>query len=205
MKLFLASSLDKTISLLKERVPKSAKWVLFIANAADPYDERWWVDLDREAFIKLGFEIIEVDLRKITKEEFEQKLKNVDIVHLCGGSVFYLISILREKNVADLIIDIVKNEKVIYTGTSAGSMIPAKELFLLKYEVEESAFYKQESDSKGLDLVNFLILPHCNQEAFAENNKNVVEHAHESSIPLLLLKDDQAVWVEDEKMELVSV
>ena len=205
MKLFLASSFDKTVSLFKQRVPESAKRVVFVANAADPTDDPWWIDLDREAFKKSGFKITEVDLRNVGKDEFERVLENNDILHFGGGSVFYLLSLLKQRDLENLIIDYVKNNKVIYTGTSAGSIIPSPALDLYKYDTEEVKFYKSESESKGLDLINFVILPHCNNQDMAENNKNVVEHAHKHSIPLLLLHDNQAVWVEDEKLELLSL
>lgn len=205
MKLFLASSLDKTMSLLKERIPKSAKRVVFVANAADPTDDPWWIGLDREAFKKAGFEITEVDLRKVSKEKFEKVLKNNDILHFAGGSVFYLLSLLKKQNLEDLIINYVKTGKIIYTGTSTGSIIPSPALDLYKYDTEEVKFYKSEAESKGLDLVNFVILPHCNNQDMAENNKNVVEHAHKYSIPLLLLHDNQAAWIEDNKLELLSL
>ena len=205
MKLFLASSLDKTISLLKQRIPESAKRVVFVANAADPCDEKWWVDLDREAFKKSGFEIIEVDLREVDKKQLQQKLNNADILHFCGGSVFYLLSLLKQQDLEGVVIDYVKNNKVIYTGTSTGSIIPSPALDLYKYDTEENKFYKNEPESKGLGLVNFVILPHCDNQDMAENNKNVVEQAHKYSIPLLLLHDNQAVWVEDKKLELLSL
>ncbi|MEX2090589.1 MAG: Type 1 glutamine amidotransferase-like domain-containing protein [Candidatus Paceibacterota bacterium] len=205
MKLFLASSLDKTISLLKQRIPESAKRVVFVANAADPCDERWWVDLDREAFKKHGFKIVEVDLRETDKDQFEQKLKSADILHFCGGSVFYLLSLLKQKDLEGLIVDYVKGDKIIYTGTSAGSIIPSPALDIYKYDTEEGKFYKNESESKGLGLVSFIILPHCNNQDMTENNKNVIEHAHKYSISLLLLHDNQAVWVEGEKLELLRL
>ena len=205
MKLFLASSLDKTISLLKERVGESVKRVVFVANAADPCDEKWWVDLDRVAFKKFGFEIVETNLRELDKAQFEHKLKNADILHFCGGSVFYLLSLLHQKDLRDLIISCVKNNKLIFTGTSAGSIIPSPALDLYKYDTEEGKFYKNEAESKGLDLVDFVILPHCNNQEMTENNKNVVEHAHEYPVPLLLLHDNQAVWLEDKKLELLAL
>ena len=52
MKLFLASSLDKTMPLLFERMAKPAgeTKVLFVANAGDPFQEQPWIVNDREAF-----------------------------------------------------------------------------------------------------------------------------------------------------------
>ena len=64
MKLFLASSLIKTISLLAARMPRAGQGcsVIFIRNAADEEGEPWWVRSDREAFTSLGCKIVDVDL-----------------------------------------------------------------------------------------------------------------------------------------------
>lgn len=68
MKLFLASSLNKTISPFNKLFPTSKKKVLFISNAADLFDDKWWIELDRKAFVSLGYELIEKDLKNILPE-----------------------------------------------------------------------------------------------------------------------------------------
>ncbi len=65
MKLFLASSLDKTFPLLLQKFSKSPKEskVIFVANAADPFDDKWWIELDKLS------KMAEVTLHTITKIE----------------------------------------------------------------------------------------------------------------------------------------
>jgi dipeptidase E len=208
MKLFLASSLDRTIKLLTEKLvtsPSETK-VLFVANAADPYTiDKFWVRADKEAFANLGFQVMEVDLREMSVEDFAKNLKGTDILHMCGGSVLYLISLLGERGMQSLIGDAVKNNEVIYTGTSAGSMVVSNNLELCAYDQEELDFVKGIKDFTGLGLVNFLIIPHSNQEAFIENHKEIIEHLPQHQTPLIFLQDDQAVWAEDSKFEILSV
>ncbi len=162
MKLFLASSLDKTLPLLLERIEKSAKElkVLFVANASDPLENAWWVDLDRDAFKSAGFNIIEIDLRKVSVEEFARQIEEVDILHVCGGSVLYILWLLRKKEIFDIILNVVNQEKVLYTGTSAGSIIAAPSVQLYSYDPEEREAAKELQDFTGFGFVPFLIKPY---------------------------------------------
>jgi dipeptidase E len=206
MKLFLASSLDKTLELLEPRLskPVSQNKVLFIANAADPFEEKWWVDLDRKKFASLGYEVVETDLRELAPEGLESKLQSVDIIHICGGSVFYLLGILKDKKLAEAIIKAVRSGKVIYTGTSAGSIVVSKSTEIYKHDPDEKKFIDNVSEFSGLGLVDFLIIPHCGQADFVEANKAVTEHLPEFPFPLIFLHDNQVVYVEDGKLEVLS-
>ncbi|MDD5547804.1 MAG: Type 1 glutamine amidotransferase-like domain-containing protein [Candidatus Pacebacteria bacterium] len=207
MKLFLASSFDKTAPLLEKKLqePIKGKKVIFIANPADCYEgDRWWIKLDRDAFIKLGCEIIEIDLRNILKEEFIKKLEKSDIIHFCGGSVLYSISLIKEKGFDKLIKEFVKKNKVIYTGTSAGSMIVAKDLSLSVFDSDEKQFVDKIKDYSGLGLVNFLIMPHSNNNDFSEGNIKAVSFLPKYSQPVIFLYDNQAIWVVDDKIEIIE-
>ena len=207
MKLFLASSLDKTMPLLFERIPKPAQEVkvLFVENPADPFEDKWWVTADRDAFRKQGAELIDVDLKKISKEAFIQYIENADVLHICGGSVFYLLSLLKTKGFDKVIVDSVRNNKILYTGTSAGSIIASQSAWLYLFDKEEAEFAKDMTDFSCLGLVNFLIIPHCENPRFTESNKNmIVENLPKHSQPILLLYDTQAVWVDNNKYEIVS-
>jgi len=207
MKLFLASSLDKTLSLLLERVEKPAQEtkVLFIANAADPLKNAWWVDLDRDAFKNAGYNVTETDLRKISAKEFASQIEEADILHICGGSVLYILWLLRKKELFGVILNAVKQEKILYTATSAGSIITAPSVQLYTYDLEEKEAAKDLKDFTGFGFVPFLLMPHINSKEHLANKISLIQHAAKQSLPILLLHDSQAVWIKDEKFELVSV
>jgi dipeptidase E len=204
MKLFLASSLDKTAKLLSKSTDTKEKTVLFIANASDITEGKWWVDADREAFKKIGCKINEIDLRSITKKDFSEELNNSDFIHFCGGSVLYLISLLRQKGFDKLIIDAIKKDEVIYTSSSAGSMIVAKDLSLCAFDMDEPDECKKKENYSGLDLVNFLILPHSNNKDFTDANLNMVKQLPNFAQPTIFLYDNQAVFVEGNTFKIVS-
>ncbi len=206
MKLFLASSLDKTASLLKPFLPKTNCRVAFIANAADIYKgDNWWIEADRKALKEICCEIVDVDLRQMTEEGFSEILKNVDVVHFCGGSVLYLIGLIKEKKLKDLIVDFVKNGG-LYTGTSAGSMIVSADLMLSTADPEEKDYIETANikEYSGLGLVDFLIIPHCNNPEFVAGNKDLVELMPKTNRPLVWIYDNQVVVVEDKSFQIIN-
>lgn len=206
MKLFLASSLDKTVSQLARCVDKPVPElkILFVANAADPYTgDTWWVEADRKVLAQIG-QLTEIDLRESSPEKFERALADNDIVHVCGGSVLYFMNLLRQKGLVEILTEFVRNDKIIYTGTSAGSIIISQHLDLFALDTEEAEFAKGMTDLSGLGLVDFLIVPHCNNPAHSESHSLMAKHLAEHSSPLIFLYDNQAIWIDGEKLEIIS-
>ncbi|MDP3982192.1 MAG: Type 1 glutamine amidotransferase-like domain-containing protein [bacterium] len=204
MKLFLASSLDKTLPLLLERMGKPALSlkVLFVANASDIFENTWWVDRDREAFREMGCQLIEIDLRQTSAQELVKYMTDASILHVCGGSVLYLMNLLHKKGFIDAIQKAVNEEKIVYTGTSAGSIVAASNVRLYSFDPEEMDVAKNIENFSGLGFVPFIIKPHVNNEE--QHEKDFLEHASQQLLPILLLRDSQAVWVENKKFEIVS-
>jgi dipeptidase E len=206
MKLFLTSSADKTLSLLKEVAPDIGNKVLFVANASDPYDrEHWWVELDRQAFKQLGFNIHEVDVRNVTPQVFGQMLSESNVLHVCGGSVYYIMALLREKKLDEIIMNAIRDDAVVYSGTSAGSIIVSNNLRPVSYDLEEIEHINKVPEHNGLGIINFTILPHANNPDFGEEWMKAVAHLPIDNTALFFLHDNQALWVEDKNMRLLSV
>ena len=206
MTLFLASSLDKTLPFLRPLLGnKPATKVALIANASDnATEETWWVDADRNKFRELGYATTNVDLRTISADELTQVLKDVDILHVAGGSVFYLVGLIKKREFENIITDAIKSGSVIYTGTSAGSMIVSRSIAMFAFDEEEKEFLADVPDQKGLGLINFGIIPHCNNAEFVSEYGKIVEHLPIHTEPLIFLQDTQAVWVENDMIKIVS-
>ncbi|AKM78407.1 MAG: Peptidase family S51 [Candidatus Wolfebacteria bacterium GW2011_GWE1_48_7] len=207
MYLFLASSLDKTLPLLRPLLKnKPATKVAFIANASDNAQEHpWWVDNDRIKFKELGYETTDIDLRTITAEELEQTLADADILHIAGGAVFYLVGLIRKRGLESTIVDTIKNDSIIYTGTSAGAMIMGPSLAMFAFDEEEKPFLADVPDQKGLGIINFSIMPHSNNPEFVNEFGKVVEKLPINTDPLLFIQDTQAVWLENNTFKIVSL
>ncbi len=211
MRLFLASSFDETAQLLPKKLGSvKDKKVLFVANASDNQSgDRWWIKTDRDAFEKLGCKVQDLDLRSVSSEELASQMEEAHIIHFCGGSTLYLASLIRNRGLAQIITDFIKQDKIIYTGTSAGSMIPAKGLDISIYDAEEKPYLEKAKDGDshytGLGLVNFIIIPHASNREFLEANIETAKHLPENTAPLVFLNDNHAVWVEGDKFEILEV
>lgn len=209
MKLLLSSS-SEGLSLLFSKLPRNGKnlTVLFIANAADNIPgDHWWVRADMDVLSKQGCKINEIDLRNISKEDFTKAIDSSDLIHFCGGSTLNLISTIKRVGIQDVISNSVRNGRIVYSGTSAGSMIATDDmkLKLCKFDDEEKEIAKTVTDYTGLGLVNFLIIPHTNNKDFVESNKKMIEHLSDNPGALIFINDNQAVWVEDNKFEILEI
>lgn len=205
MKLFLASSADKTIQLLKDRMPDVGSSVLFIANAGDPYTDQFWIEWDRTKFKELGYNLNEVDLREITPEEFEEHLQNNDIVHVCGGSVYYIMGLILEKKLDTILTKAIKNNTVIYTGTSAGSIIVSDSIKAFSYDSDETEYLGKVPNNNGLGILNFSIVPHNNNPDSIPGHRKMVDEMPNDSTALFYIQDNQVVWVDDKEVTLLKV
>lgn len=209
MKAFLASSADRVLHLLSNQAkidPRKTR-VAFIANAADLYEgEKPWIIADHKKFEQLGYPVLDVDLRKFDKKSLAETLSNCDIVHVGGGNLLYLLALLQERELFDVIKNAVVKQGKIYTGTSAGSMIAAPSVELEKYSSESSPeIIKKLKDFKGFNFVNFLVIPHSNNDAFVPDCTEYVKHMHEQTVPLTFFYDGQAVWVEDGTLVFLGI
>lgn len=85
----------------------------------------------------------------------------------------YLISLIKNRGLDKSIVEAVRQNKVVYTGTSAGSMIPAAGLNMSIYDAEEKSYVAEGGEGKanytGLGLLNFLIIPHASNKDFLKS------------------------------------
>jgi dipeptidase E len=211
--LFLASTISETIKHLihKANLNPSQTKVIFIADAAEPYkfngEETPWIEQDRQAFLKEGFKVEEMNLEELSTLEFNQQKNSSTILHICGGHTLYLLNKIQKCNLVATIQNLVSSDKIIYSGSSAGSMIVAPDLSVkkdLNDEPETWAKYLSDfTDYTGLNLVDFLIVPHFNIPEYSPYNQDYVKNSSFNT-PLLFLSDNQAVWVENRKFEIVA-
>lgn len=210
-RLFLASFLDVTIEkfISIAQISDATKLkVAFIDLAADPYKKKSdliWVKKDREAFTKTLFQLIEIDLKNYSGDFCE-----FDIIHFCGGHTRYLLSQLHKLGHFDSIKQAVLNHNVIYTGTSAGSMIAAPSLDNidgLDDEILDEYVHNNtiiSSEKVGLGLVDFLMLPHFDNPEFISTNYKSIQSTNYPH-PLMFVNDKTAIWVQDNWYQIIQI
>ena len=200
-RLFLTSTTrtDKLIEMV-EKKPSEIR-VAFVPTAGDPYEDKWFVNNDRDSIIEAGCELIEVDLKNKTVEDLDQLLDGCDIVYVCGGNTFYLLEKMRASGF-DKIISALVERGVIYAGASAGAIVAGPSIEPIKsldHPDEASGLISYD----GLGLVDFLILPHYDKEKYAAGHKVAEEECQRKGIKAVPLNDGQSVVVEDGKYKIV--
>lgn len=203
-KLFLASvvanTIDKLIGTLDE-LPERLT-VAFIPTAADPYKDKWFIEEDRNKLKEKGFNVKDVDIKGKTEQELLQELKDADIIFVAGGNTFYLLEKARESGFDRTAKEFVE-KGVIYVGSSAGATLAGPNIEPVKPFDDPSEAPSLKS-FEGLNLVDFIILPHFGEEKDKQKYEEIVREYSEKGYKVIPLTDNQAVIVEGYEYKIVE-
>lgn len=204
--MFLASTFCDTIDLLIGKFSINRLKVLFIANPSDPFKNKRWVNMDRKSFTDNGCEVKDVDLRQITFVQLGEFISEYDIIHVCGGSAIYILKLLKDKKMFDVIKESVKDGRIIYTGTSAGSMIMAPNIsFCADDEDEQEAgMVGKLKNMNSFGLSPFYLMCHAQEKYYIKSAKKSMNRLPKNKIPILFLNDNMALWIENDKIEFLK-
>ena len=212
MRLFLSSEgFGNYPKRLVELVGESKK-VAFIDNAKDflePAEREAHVQEKKAEFETLGFEFQELDLRSYfhKSNKLLDLLSNFGVVWLSGGNTFVLRRALAYSGLDNILKEQVAHSKIIYGGSSAGSIIPTPSLHGTEYGDEPSEIpkgYKKEVIWSGLNLVSFHIVPHYESEWFREESDAMVDYLKKNELPHKTLKDGQVIVIDGDKKEFLQ-
>jgi len=191
MKLYLTSMTNKSINKIDFG---DKKRVAFIATAADTYEDKWFVDDDREALRNKGLEVVEFDIKDYKQEELYDKLIGFDIMFFSGGNSYYLLEKMRESGF-DKIVRRLLDEGVVYVGSSAGSIVACPNIgFVGPMDHPEEA--PNLESFEGLGLVDFYLLPHFGREKYSDVHKQILGESHDKEI--VTVRDDEVVVVDED-------
>lgn len=202
MKLFLASEAYLVLELFeREFFSLKNKRVAFIANAADVYSNKYFIQRDKAEFRKRGAKVIGIDLRKLKNNELFKKLSEFDIICIGGGNAFYLLEKMKESGF-DKIIRKILTKDVVYIGSSAGSCITAPDITLIS-DLDNPSCAKSLNSYKSLSLINELLLPHSNTKKYGPICRRILNDNPKEK--LRLLSDNQTLIVKNEKKYFVTI
>ncbi len=204
-KLFLASYAAVTLELIKPLLPKLADQLkaAFIPTAGDPYDDKDFVYVDKEALEKLDMTVSEIDLKTVRGEELKTALSAVEVVLVAGGNTFYLLDWVRKSGFDEIIKERIA-EGLIYIGSSAGSILCCPSITGAKrFDPPEAA--PDLTDYTGLDLVDFAIIPHTHKERYKQRIEETTAELQESGLEVVHLTDDQVVIVDGDNWRVEDI
>ncbi|MFA7252547.1 MAG: Type 1 glutamine amidotransferase-like domain-containing protein [Candidatus Paceibacterota bacterium] len=145
-----------------------------------------------------GYNLEEIDIKDKSKEELLTFFKDKNVIHIEGGNTFYLLKIIRETGFADILKELLSENRV-YIGTSAGS-------YIMCPTIEVSDWSDETIDRFGVsDFTALNYIPFCLRAHYADEKELEVRTKMKNlKYPLRILRDGQGIVVQDGKYTFVG-
>lgn len=200
-KMYLTSAgLGKLPSILSKS-PSEAK-VAFIPTAADPYDDKWFIDVDLKKLNMMGFSLTQIDIKGKDQNELQDVLKDFDVIYVAGGNAFYLLEKIYQSGF-DKVVKELLNKGVVYAGASAGAVIVCPTIEPMA-ELDDPSKAPNLKSYQALNLIDFVILPHYGKEKYIEKYKKIMDTYQNKGYEIITLTDQQAIIVEGSDYRIVE-
>ena len=201
--MILTSSLYESIELVKKFLDKNteSKKILFIPTATNVDEYKKYIHLTQKTFEDFGYEVENFDVSIFSEEVAKEKLSKAKIVFISGGNTFYLLQELKRKNLITYLEERIENG-LLYIGESAGSVIAAPDIEYASI-VDDKTLATELDDYIGLNLVDFYIVPHFEEEPFVESSRNTVE-LYKDKLDLKLINNKEAILVENNNFTIIK-
>lgn len=210
MRLFLSSYRAGKYEKRFREIIGDVRKVLIITNAKDDksgLERQESVQEVFDFFKKLNIQPYELDLRPFfqKKEGLEDKLEQYKFIWIAGGNTFVLRRALNYSGGDKLLIDLIKADKVIYGGESAGAIIATPSLTGVEFGDDPNDVpkgYEKKIIKGGLELVPFHIVPHYRSAWFGAYD--MAKALKKNNLSYKTLTDDQAIIVDGDKVEILK-
>ncbi|MHC3751433.1 Type 1 glutamine amidotransferase-like domain-containing protein [Stutzerimonas stutzeri] len=201
MNIFLTSSFAEVVDLFVSftKGECSGKTVTLIPTASLVEEVNSYLLAAKEALVKVGLVIDELDVSSASRDEIVSKLERGDYIYVSGGNTFFLLQELKRTGADLLIAEHVRAGKC-YIGESAGSAILAPSIDYIRALDDVTAAPELESCT-ALGLVDFYPLPHYRNEPFAEAVEQVLKD-YGDALDLRPFSNNQAIVVSGGHAEL---
>ena len=181
--------LSRNLGIIKKYLVSGSK-IGFIPTAGEIYENPWFVIEDRQRLVNMNYDITDIDITNFDATAINNSLKKIDALFVSGGNVFYLMQQIKKKNLEDEFINFINSDK-LYIGASAGSCIccPALEPYTTFDNPEDA---KELVDLDGLQIIDFVILPHYGKEKYLHLYGEVIDK-YKDKYKLVTLRDNEAI------------
>ena len=200
MKLLL---LSKGLSAISKVIPDSSKTykIAFIPTAADTYENKSFIEEDREKLSNMGFHLTEYDIKQKNKEQLLNELQSFDALYITGGNSFYLLNKAQQSGFAE-VVKILVEKGIVYIGGSAGAAVAGKSIEPVAL-LDDPSKAPELHSTDGFGFVDFVILPHYGKEKYADLYKKIIAQ-YKDQYKLVTITDKQAILVDENGYQLVS-
>ena len=201
--MILTSSLYESIKLVKKFLNEktASKKILFIPTATNVDGYKKYIHLTQKVFEDFGYKVENFDISAFPEEVAKEKLLEAEIVFISGGNTFYLLQELKKKNLISYLKERI-GKGLIYIGESAGSVITAPNIEYASV-MDDKTLAEELDDYNGLNLVDFYIVPHFEEEPFVESSRKIVE-LYKDKLDLKLINNKEIILVENDDFKIVK-
>ena len=197
MKLLLASFLHPDIG------DYVSGRVLYIDDAASEMRKAPFAQAELKAIGEAAETLVPLTLSQSKSSDLQNEIASANCIYVASGEVFRLLNALRSTGADRLLTDAV-NQGKLYAGSSAGAIIAGPSIEPASI-MDDPKTAPQLTDYTGLNLTSHVIVPHAQGTTGPYSieiiSKTVQTYGREWN--LLLLRDGQALLVDDEKSILI--
>ncbi len=119
-------------------------------------DDLDWSRQNQASMKKAGFDTFEYSITGKKIEELKHNLGLADVIYVEGGSLIHMMNQIRLSGFDAFVREFIEKSGV-YIGTSTGSFIAAENT---APGLSLETYREDNFDTKGMGLVNFLVIPH---------------------------------------------
>ena len=197
MKLLLASFLHPNIG------DYVSGRVLYIDDAASEMRRAPFAQAELKAIGEAAETLVPLTLSQSKSSDLQNEIASANCIYVASGEVFRLLNALRSTGADRLLTDAV-NQGKLYAGSSAGAVVAGPSIEPASI-MDDSKTAPQLTDYTALNLTSHVIVPHAQGTTGPYSieviSKTVETYGREWN--LLLLRDGQALFMEDEKSILI--
>lgn len=199
MKLFLISNdlNAKNEQKLKELLGMDkVNKTLFITAASVPYGDNPrpdWLLRSLNEMSKFTESYDETNLEDVSAIPIS--LNEYDFIFVSGGNIFYLAYRLKETGIDSLVKKYIQDGG-LYIGSSAGALVLADDISPFKFADDPTV---APSMYPGLDILSNIIIPHVDNDHYAETMSQIHQVYKQKNRETVLLNDDQVYIVDGAK------
>jgi dipeptidase E len=178
-----------------------------IANAIDdapPEERRGGTQRELEDLAELGLDAAELDLRDYfdAPGRIAGVLRDHGLVWLRGGNVFALRYALAASGADAALVDLLREDALVYAGYSAGPCVLGPSLRGFELVDEPDAVrvaYGAEAVWEGLGVLDYAIVPHVDSPGHPETERcqALAEHFRAGGVPHRTLRDGEVLIVDE--------
>ena len=197
MKLLLASFLHPDLgNYISGRV-------LYIDDAASEMRQAPFAQAELMAIGETAETLVPLTLSQSNSSDLQNEIASANCIYVASGEVFRLLNALRSTGADRLLTDAV-NQGKLYAGSSAGAIIAGPSIEPASI-MDDPKTAPQLTDYTALNLTSHVIVPHAQGTTGPYSieviSKTVETYGREWN--LLLLRDGQALFMDDEKSILI--